>query len=62
MKRKMTHAEKITAKMAIREAKRETKDCSPFMRLVALDEARETLREDGIILSMRRVQKIAEAC
>lgn len=61
MKRKMTHAERITVKSAIREAVRETKDCSPFMRLVALTEARDTLKEDGIILPMRKVVRLAEA-
>jgi hypothetical protein len=61
MTRKMTHAERITVKSAIREAVRETKDCSPFMRLVALTEARDTLKEDGIILPMRKVVRLAEA-
>lgn len=61
MKRKMTHAEKVTAREAVRAATRETKDCSPFMRLVALTEARDALKEDGILLSMKRVRRLAEA-
>lgn len=61
MKRKMTHAERKAVKEAVREAVRETKDCSPYMRVIALSEARDTLKEDGIILSMRRVERIAEA-
>jgi hypothetical protein len=61
MPMKLTHNERITAKNEIRKAKRETEGCSPFMRLVALEEVRDTLKEDGIILPMRIVERIAEA-
>ncbi len=58
---KLSHIAKVTAREVVKAAKEETKGCSPFMRMVALSEARTTLKDDhGIVMPMRTLKRIAK--